>query len=189
MEFRILGPLEAREDGGLVALGGAKQRALLAVLLLHANEAVSTERLVECLWDEPPAEAVKAVQVYVSRLRKALGGGMPTSRRPGYVLEVEPERFDLARFRRLLEEARRDQGRASELLKEALTLWRGPALAEFASEPFARAERLRLQELRLGALEEWLEAGLALGRHAAGVGGLEALGAAHPPRAPPPAPA
>lgn len=118
MEFRILGPLEAREDGAPVALAGTKQRALLAILLLHANEVVSTERLIESLWDEPPAEAVKAVQVYVSRLRKALGGGMPTSRPPGYVLELEPEQLDLARFRRLLEEARRDRARAADVLKE-----------------------------------------------------------------------
>src|SRR5262249_46448781 len=153
MEFRILGPLEAREDGGLVALGGAKQRALLAILLLHANEVVSTDRLVEFLWDEPPAEAVKAVQVHVSRLRRARGGGGARGRRPGYVIEVGPARLDLSRFRRLLEEARRDRARAAELLKEALTLWRGPALAEFTNEPFAGVERLRLEELRLEALE------------------------------------
>jgi DNA-binding SARP family transcriptional activator len=175
MEFRILGPIEAREDGAPVVLGGTKQRALLAVLLLHANEVVSTERLIEALWNEPPTAAVKAVQVYVSRLRKALGGTNPTSRAPGYVLELEPEWLDLARFRRLVEEARRDRRRAADLLREALALWRGPALAEFTSEPFARVERLRLEELRFEALEEWIEAELALGRHAAVVGELEAL--------------
>jgi len=90
MEFRILGPLEAQEDGVALALGGAKQRALLAVFLLHANEVVSTERLIDALWEEPPAKAAKAVQVYVSRLRKALGGTTPTRRPPGYILELEP---------------------------------------------------------------------------------------------------
>jgi DNA-binding SARP family transcriptional activator/class 3 adenylate cyclase len=182
MEFWILGPLDVREDGAPVALGGTKQRALLAILLLHANEVVSTEVLIDALWDKPPAKAAKAVQVYASRLRKALGGGMPTSRPPGYLLEVEPERLDLARFRRLLDEARRDPARAADKLRDALDLWRGPALAEFTSEPFARIERLRLEELRLEALEERIEADLALGRHAALAGELEALVAAHPLR-------
>jgi DNA-binding SARP family transcriptional activator/class 3 adenylate cyclase len=182
MEFRILGPLDVREDGAPVAFGGTKQRALLAILLLHTNEVVSTEGLIDALWDEPPAKAAKAVQVYASRLRKALGGGMPTSRPPGYLLEVEPERLDLARFRRLLDEARRDPARAADKLRDALDLWRGPALAEFTSEPFARIERLRLEELRLEALEERIEADLALGRHTALAGELEALVAAHPLR-------
>jgi DNA-binding SARP family transcriptional activator/tetratricopeptide (TPR) repeat protein len=182
VEFRILGPLEAWEDGSPVALGGAKQRALLAVLLLYANEVVSTERLIDLLWEEPPAKATKAVQVYASRLRKALGGRMPTSRPPGYLLALSPEQLDLARFRRLREEARRDPTGAPEKLEEALALWRGQALAEFAGEPFAQVERGRLEEERLGALEEWIEAGLALGRHTALVGELEALVATHPLR-------
>jgi predicted ATPase/DNA-binding SARP family transcriptional activator len=182
MEFRILGPLEAREDGVALALGGAKQRALLAVLLLHANEVVSTEELIAALWETPPARPAKAVQVYASRLRRALGGSTPTSRTPGYVVEVEPDRFDLERFRRLREEAQRNPTRAAETLQEALSLWRGRALAEFEREPFARAERLRLEELRLEALEQRIEAELALGRHAQLVSELEALVAADPLR-------
>ena len=182
MEFRILGPLDVREDGAAVALGGTKQRALLAVLLLHANEVVSTTRLIDALWDEPPAKATKAVQVYASRLRKALGGGMPMSRPPGYLVEVGPAQLDLAHFRRLLDEARRDPACAADKLTDALDLWRGPALAEFTSEPFARIERLRLEELRLEALEERIEADLALGRHLVLAGDLEALVAAHPQR-------
>jgi DNA-binding SARP family transcriptional activator/class 3 adenylate cyclase len=182
MEFRILGPLEAWEGGVPVALGGAKQRALLAVLLLYANEVVSTGRLIEALWEEPPGKGAKAVQVYISRLRKALGGTMPRSRPPGYLLELSPEQLDLARFRRLREEARRDPASAAEKLEEALALWRGQALAEFVSEPFARVERVRFEEERLEALEEWIEAELALGCHAALAGELKALVAVHPLR-------
>jgi DNA-binding SARP family transcriptional activator/class 3 adenylate cyclase len=182
MEFRILGPLEAWEGGSPVALGGAKQRALLAVLLLYANEVVSTERLIDLLWEDPPAKATKAVQVYASRLRKALGGRVPLSRPSGYLLEFSPEQLDLTRFRRLREEARRDPSGAPEKLEEALALWRGQALAEFAGEPFALVERGRLEEERLEALEERIEAELALGRHAALVGELEALVATHPLR-------
>ena len=182
MEFRILGPLEASEGGAPVVLAGGKQRALLAVLLLHANEVVPTERLIEALWEEPPVRATKAVQVYVARLRKALGGAILVSRPPGYLLRVSPEQVDLARFRRLREQARNDRGGAAELLAEALALWRGPALAEFATEPFAHVEELRLEEERLAALEERVEAELVLGRHAALVAELEALVAAHPLR-------
>jgi DNA-binding SARP family transcriptional activator/class 3 adenylate cyclase len=182
MEFRILGPLEAREGDTPVALGGAKQRALLAVLLLYANEVVSTERLIEALWEEPPGKGAKAVQVYISRLRKALGGTMLRSRPPGYLLELSPDQLDLARFRRLREDARRDPTSAAAKLEEALALWRGQALAEFVSEPFARIERVRFEEERLEALEEWIEAELALGCHGALAGELEALVAMHPLR-------
>jgi DNA-binding SARP family transcriptional activator len=182
VEFRILGPLEARENGVVLALGGAKQRALLAVLLLEANRVIPTERLVDALWDEPPAGAVKAVQVYVSRLRKSLGTAVLRRRASGYLLEVEPEQLDLERFRRLLEEARRDSTRALHALEDALSLWRGPPLAEFANEPFARIERPRLEELRLEALEEHVDVSLAAGRQAAVVGELESLVEAHPLR-------
>jgi predicted ATPase/DNA-binding SARP family transcriptional activator len=174
MEFRILGPVEAVKDGAPVALGGTKQKALLAFLLLNGNEVVATERLIDALWEEPPGRAVKAVQVYVSRLRKTLGG-MPKSCPPGYVLEFGPEQVDLARFRQLREEARGEPASAAQTLREALALWRGPALEEFVDEPFARGARLRLDEERLAALEERIEADLALGRHAALVGELEAL--------------
>jgi predicted ATPase/DNA-binding SARP family transcriptional activator len=182
MEFRILGPLEAREDGVALALGGAKQRALLAVLLLHANEVVSTEELIAALWETPPARPAKAVQVYASRLRRALGRSMPKGRTPGYVVEVQPDQLDLERFRQLREEAQRNPSRAAEKLHEALSLWRGTALAEFEREPFARAERLRLEELRLEALEERIEAELAVGAHARLVPELEAFVAAQPMR-------
>lgn len=182
MEFRILGPLEAFEGGVSLALGGLKQQALLAMLLLHANEVVSTDRLIDALWEVPPAKPTKAVQVYVSRLRKALGGAMPASQPPGYVMKLSPEQLDLARFRVLRELARRDSAGNAEKLEQALALWRGPALAEFLDEPFARAERLRLEEERLGTLEERIEAELALGRHAAVAGELEALVALHPLR-------
>jgi DNA-binding SARP family transcriptional activator len=181
LEFRILGPLEALEDGAPVALGGAKQKALLAVLLLNANEVVSTERLIDALWDEPPARPTKAVQVYVARLRKALGRTLQ-SRPPGYVLELTPEQLDLARFQRLCGEASDRPGATAAKLREALSLWRGPALAEFTNEPFARAERSRLEELRLEALEERIELELSEGAHAALTGELEALVGAHPLR-------
>jgi DNA-binding SARP family transcriptional activator len=182
MEFRILGPLEARENGVVLALGGAKQRALLAVLLLHSNEVVSTDALIDALWEKPPQRPAKAVQVYVSRLRKALGGAMPVGRTAGYLLELAPEQLDLARFQRLVHEARREPANAADKLTEALAIWRGPALAEFGTEPFARVERLHLEELRVEALEARIEAELTLGRHAALVGELEALVAAQPLR-------
>ena len=181
MEFRILGPLEIGEKETLLPLGPEKQRALLALLLLNANHAVSVEQLVDGLWgDEPPAKAVKAIQTYVSRLRKALPGGTLRTRPPGYVIELDPDQLDLYRFERSLAEGRQAlaEGRsapASASLRQALALWRGPALTEFAFEPFAAAEAPRLEELRLLALEERIEADLALGRHADLVGELEAL--------------
>lgn len=181
MDFRILGPVEAVEDGATAALGGAKQKALLAVLLLNANEVVSTERLIDALWEEPPARPAKAVQVYALRLRKALGERL-ISRPPGYLLGVGSDQLDLARFRRLREESRHDPATAAGKLRDALDLWRGPALGEFGNEPFARVERLRLEELRLETVEEWIDADLELVRHAALVGELEALVAAEPLR-------
>lgn len=174
MEFRILGPLEVLENGQQVDLGGAKQRALLAVLLLHANEVVSNDRLVDALWeDDAPETGRKALQVYVSQLRKALGKERIATRSPGYRLQVEPEELDLSRVQRLLED-----GQAAE----ALALWRGPALADFAYERFAHSEIARLEDLRLACLEERIEADLAGGRHAALVGELEALVREHPLR-------
>ena len=185
MDFRILGPLEVVDDAGdLAALGGGKQRALLARLLLDANRAVAVETLVDDLWgDAVPETATKAVQIYVSQLRKQLGKERIVTRPPGYLLDVLPESVDLFRFERLLaegEKARADgrPDRAGELLREALGLWRGPALTEFA-EPFGQGESARLAELRLRALEERIEADLALGRHASLVGELEALVAAN----------
>jgi DNA-binding SARP family transcriptional activator len=167
-----------------LSLGGIKQRSLLAVLLLHANEVVSADRLIDELWGEaPPATAAKSVQVHVSRLRKELGDRRLATRPPGYVLHVEPSELDLARFERLLGDARSaDSGSAGEKLREALALWRGPALADLAYEPFAQGEIARLEELRWAALEQRIEADLAAGRHAELVGELEALITEHPVR-------
>jgi len=188
MEFRILGPLEADVAGVPLALGPEKQRALLTMLLLDANHAVSIAHLVDGLWgDRPPANAVKAVQTYVARLRKALPKGTLHTRPPGYVVEVEAEQLDLVRFERALADGRSalSEGRAgdaSATLREALGLWRGPALTEFAAEPFAAVDAPRLEELRMLALEARIDADLALGRHADLVGELEALVERHPLR-------
>ena len=146
LELRILGPLEARAGERSLPLGGAKQRALLAILLLHANEVVSTDRLIDELWGEsPPETAANTLQVYVSQLRKALEvKDAIATRPPGYALQLAPEQLDLGCFERLLEEGRRALAAvrpadASARLAEALALWRGPALADFAYEAFAQA--------------------------------------------------
>ena len=157
MEFRILGPLELRDDRGAIEIPGVKRRALLALLLLHANEVVSSDRLMDELWgDQPPGSGVTALQVSVSKLRKALGpaaGALATSSR-GYVLRLGPDELDLHRFERLVETASSaDAEQAAATLREALSLWRGPPLAEFAYESFAQAPIGRLEELRLAALE------------------------------------
>ncbi len=184
MEFRLLGPLEVVERDRPVALGGAKQRSLLAVLLLHSNQVVSADRLIDELWgDAPPPTAAKSIQVHVSRLRKELGDGRVATRAPGYVLHVDPSELDLARFDQLVDEASRaDPKSAAEKLRQALALWRGPALADLAYEPFAQTEIARLEELRLAVLERRIDADLAAGRHAQLVGELEALAAEHPLR-------
>lgn len=189
MEFRILGPLEVAADGRPLPAGGTRERALLAILLIHAGEVVSADRLVEELWgNDLPGNPSNALQVVVSRVRKALeaaaGPGRLITRKPGYALDVRPEELDAGRFRRLVAEARQAAaaGRGLALLEEALGLWRGPALAEFAAEGFAREEIARLEEERLRAVEMKAEAELALGRHAQLVGELKALVAAHPLR-------
>ncbi|MFL5904079.1 MAG: winged helix-turn-helix domain-containing protein, partial [Solirubrobacteraceae bacterium] len=130
MEFRLLGPFEVVEHDRLLELGGRKQRSLLAVLLLHANEVVSTDRLIDELWAQtPPRTAAKSIQLYVWRLRKELGEGRIATRAPGYMLRVEPSELDLARFEQLLVEARRtDPKSAAEKVRRALALWRGPPL-------------------------------------------------------------
>jgi DNA-binding SARP family transcriptional activator len=183
MDFRLLGPLEVSEHDRPIAIGGVKQRSVLAVLLLHANELVSTDRLVDQLWGAaPPATAAKSIQVYVSRLRKVLGDRLAT-RAPGYVLRVEPSELDLVRFEQLAGEARRAApGSAARKLREALALWRGPALADLAYESFAQVEIARLEEMRLTVLEQRIDADLALGRHADSIGELEALVARYPLR-------
>ena len=158
MEFRVLGPLEVRDGDRSLSLGGAKQRALLALLALNANRVVSRERLIDELWgEEPPETAVTTVQVYVSRLRKVLGAGTLVTRPPGYMLATETESVDLERFEHLAAEGRAalaggDPERGSRFLAEALGLWRGTALAEFSAEPFARAEGGSLEELRIAVV-------------------------------------
>jgi DNA-binding SARP family transcriptional activator len=181
LEFSILGPLEVAEDGRVVHLGGPKQRAALAILLLSANRVVSVERLADDLYaGAPPVTAVTQVQRQISELRKVLGPSAIETRSPGYVLHVEPERLDLERFERWTHEAaqaldRRDAATAVELAAKALELWRGAPLADVAYEPFAQTAIGRLEELRLAALEQRFEAELALGRHGFVLAELEAL--------------
>jgi DNA-binding SARP family transcriptional activator/ABC-type branched-subunit amino acid transport system substrate-binding protein len=198
MEFRILGPLDALDDEGRrVDLGGHKQRALLAALLLRANEVVSQDVLVEELWGEsPPPTATKTLQAYVSRLRKAVAGAarepgsgdvLLETRGRGYLLRVAPGSLDAAEFERLVEEgrqslARDDPKRAADRLRTALALWRGPALADLQYESFAQADIARLEELRLAALEDRVEADLALGRDTELIPELETLVERHPLR-------
>ena len=174
MEFRILGPLEVVEEGRPVELGGQKQRALIAVLLLHANQVVSQDRLVEALWEsDPPETAHKALQVHVSGLRKLLGKERLETRPPGYLLRVADDELDLGRFQRLREEGR---------FTEALALWRGPPLGDFAYDGFAQPEIARLEDQRLACLEERIDQDLDAGCHGALTGELEALVAQHPLR-------
>src|ERR671918_961043 len=184
MRFRILGPLEVSDQDRPLDLGAIKQRSLLALLLLNANEIVSTDRLIAELWgDSPPSTVAKSVHTYVSRLRKEIPGDRLVTRPPGYVLRVGPTEFDLEVFERLRREARGlPPGAAAEKLREALALWRGPPLADLAYEPFAQAEIARLEELRLTALEERIDADLADGRHADLVGELRARVADQPLR-------
>jgi YVTN family beta-propeller protein len=189
VEFRILGPIEVRDDERVLGLGAGQQKALLAVLLLRANETVSRDQLIHELWGErPPSTAAKALQGHVSALRKqlepgrALGaaGSVILTRGAGYELRLESEQLDLRVFECLREQARGalaqgEPERAAARLREALALWRGPPLADFAYEPFAQAEIARLEELRIATLEDRLEADLASGRHRALVGELGAL--------------
>ncbi len=188
MELRILGPLEVRVAERVLPLSGARQRTVLALLLLRAGEVVSSDRLIDELWGErPPPSALDTLQVYVSRLRKVLPEGTVVTEGRGYRLAVAGEQIDAGRFERLAGEGRAalaegDPERSARLLREALDLWRGPALADFAYEPFAQGEIARLEELRVLALEERLEADLASGRAAELVGELEALVGAHPLR-------
>ena len=175
MEFRLLGPLDVRGDDGVpVALGGPRPRALLGQLLLHPNEAVSTDRLIDAIWgDEPPASAQNALQVHIHALRSALGSDRIVTRAPGYLLRVEDGELDVSRFEQLVRDGKP---------VEALALWRGPALADLAFEPFAQAEASRLEERRLAALESRIDADLERGRHAEVAAELEALVAEHPHR-------
>ena len=177
-DFRLLGPLEAVVDGSPVQLAAAKPRALLAFLLLHRNHVVATGQLIDELWgDEPPAQATKTLQVYVSQLRKALGADRLVTRPPGYLLRVEAGELDLERFEELTAHARErlaadDAPGAREGLREALQLWRGPPEAAAA----------RLEDLRVAAHEDWLHASLEAGDAAGVIPQLEELVAAQPLR-------
>jgi DNA-binding SARP family transcriptional activator len=184
MEFRALGPLEVRRSGQVLELRGSKRRAVLAVLLLHANEVVRADRLIDEVWgDAPPANAAAALQNHVSRLRKGLGAEVVVTKPWGYVLRVDPEAIDLHRFKCLVGAAKplaAEQRRA--MLAEALALWRGPAFADLAHEPALSVEIARLEELRLAALEQRLDADLELGRDEELISELETLVAEHPLR-------
>jgi DNA-binding SARP family transcriptional activator len=184
-EFRILGPVEVvAEDGEPLQLGGQKQRAVLATLLLRANEVVSTDFLVDALWGEqPPRTATTSLQNAISALRKVLGPELLLTRGRGYVLAIDPETLDLARFERLVRAAREaPPEERAPLLREALRLWRGEPLADLAGEASATPEARRLEELRLAAFEELVDAELAAGHAADLVPELEALVARHPLR-------
>ena len=185
MEIRLLGLVEVRHDGGDVALGAAKQRAVLAMLALHANEPVSTDRLMEGLWGEaPPASAAKMVQLYVSQLRKLLHrtDAEIVTRGRGYELRLPADRVDALRFERLVAAAARDGEGATGAAHEALSLWRGSPLHDLADEPFAAAEVRRLEELWVRARELDIDDALDAGEHAAVVGELEELVAQYPLR-------
>ena len=166
MEFRILGPLEVVEQGRPLALGGARQRALSGLAAHPRERGRLDRRLIDELWGERTAEAAaNALQYHVSRLRKLLAPSEAiVTKEPGYLIRVELDELDLLRFERLVEEGQRSPPEAAaRLLREALALWRGPALADVAHESFAQPEILRLEELRPVALERRIDADLALG--------------------------
>ena len=196
IEFRILGPIEAAADVGHLKLGGPKQRAVLAILLLHSNRVVAVEQIVDDIYgDAAPATGVAQVQDHVSQLRKLFGqrrgidGGEPIleTRSPGYMLRFGPDQLDAFRFEGMTEDAfsaldRGDAPAAAGLLRQALGLWRGPPLADFTYEEFAKPAIARLEELRLGALERRIEADLLLGQDGQLVGEVEELVREHPLR-------
>ncbi|HEY2372622.1 MAG TPA: BTAD domain-containing putative transcriptional regulator [Gaiellaceae bacterium] len=191
LDFRLLGPLQVAVDGEAVPLGGAKQRAVLALLVLQANEVVPADQLIDALWGEmPPDSAANMLHGYVSHLRKLLEPGhrrgeheLLVSRPPGYALVIPAEQIDANRFFALAARARDAAGDAAaraRLLREALALWRGPALADLMYESFAAGESVRLEEARLAALEDRIDADLELGRHATLVAELQELVTEHP---------
>jgi len=184
-DFRLLGPLEVVEAGERAALPAGQPRALLARLLLDANRAVPADVLVDSIWGEsPPASSRKVLQVYVSQLRKLLAADRIETQPASYALRVRPNELDLARFEELTTAAQTtpDPARRSSLLAAALSLWRGPPLADFGAEPFAASAARRLNDLRISALEQRIEAELTLGRHERVVPELEALVAEEPLR-------
>jgi DNA-binding SARP family transcriptional activator len=184
LTYRVLGPLEVERDGSPVRLTAPRQRATLAILLLHANRVVSVDELAEALYaGSPPMTAVTQVQRQISELRKALGPSRAVieTRPPGYVLRIAPDSLDLQRFERLVAEARDSEPAvAARLLREAAALWRGTPFADLGYEPFAQAAVARLEELGLDALEQRFDADLALGHHAAVIVELESLVDEHP---------
>jgi DNA-binding SARP family transcriptional activator len=184
-DFRVLGALEVEDESGVRLLGGLKQRAVLVLLVLQAPNPVSVDRLIEALWGEqPPRTAMTSLQNFISQLRKIVGPEILVTKAPGYALAIGSEDVDLTRFRRLVQHARtsRDPARRAEQLRDALALWRGSPLAEFEFEAFAQAEIARLEEERLGVLEERLDAELEAGRHSEVIPELEALVEHHPTR-------
>jgi DNA-binding SARP family transcriptional activator len=176
LKFRLLGPLEVDRGGVAVTPTGQKQRALLALLLLNGGHVVSTDAIIDALWGaEPPRTAATSLQNLVSQLRKLVGSDALTMEPPGYVLRVPPEQVDVTRFRALVEDARTlAPAEAAARLREALALWRGSPLPELAYEPWAQADIGQLEELRLTALEQCVDAELEVGRHADLVPELEA---------------
>ena len=183
-EFRILGPLEVLDDGRALELGGPRQRAVLALLLLHAGQVIPAERLIEEIWaGGPPDGAAATLQSYISRLRRELGRETIVTRGGAYGVELASSEFDLQRFERLTSEATSlPPAQAAERVREAMALWRGPALAEFAYEDWAQAAIERLDELRLAATEKRIDADLELGRAPDVVAELTALVREHPLR-------
>ena len=190
VEFRILGPVEADEHGLALNLGGLRERTLLVRLLLSANRVVPAYRLAEDLWSgDPPPHSMATLRVYISRLRRALGphAGVLLTQAPGYRLSLRDDQLDAARFEALVlaadaDLAAGDPEAAARTLREALGLWRGPALSGVAELPFAQADVARLEEARLTALESRTEADLACGRHASLIAELDGLAARHPLR-------
>jgi DNA-binding SARP family transcriptional activator len=169
MQVRMLGPFQLEEGGRRISISGYRQRAVLASLLLHANEVVPSERLWVDLWGEDsPRSAANSLQAAISRLRRLLPPGRITTRSPGYALRIFPEELDVSRFEQLVTDGREaltagTADQAARTLRQALSLWQGPALADFSYEPFAQAEIVRLEEPRLTCVEERVEADLALG--------------------------
>jgi DNA-binding SARP family transcriptional activator len=183
-DFRILGPIEAADEAGPLLLGGQKQRAVLALLLLERGRVVSVDRLLEALWGElPPRTATTSLQNFISQLRKTLGPERLETKPPGYRLRVEPGELDLDRFSVLVESARTlEPPERAAKLREALALWRGPLLADLTFESFAQPHIAHFEEVRLGTLEERIEADLEVGSHAELIGELEVLVEGYPQR-------
>jgi DNA-binding SARP family transcriptional activator len=187
MEFLILGPLEVSEDGRKLALGGPKQRAVLAHLILRTNRVVPADLLIDGLWgEEPPESARNTLQTYVYRLRRLLGDGRIEGRDGGYVLVAAIDEVDAARFEALVKQGKaqvaNDPGAAAATLSDALSLWRADAVADVTDEPSLRGEAARLEELRLSATEHRIAAEIEMGGHSTVVSELDALTARYPLR-------